>query len=209
MVVAEKFNFNTFRMSLNFLQNIYNGKISLKQAEFKQKDLEKEIEELVLTHANSLLESRNKIINGFKNGTLLSKYLKKSDDAVYDFTLKVVNKFIEEIKLMGEKINLSLCENFFGFSLPADYAKELINTKNADKNKGIVEEIEDRISDLEDRIKQMSDKEKEEKNANETLEIINKILGYNKNAKFFFHCASKVDKKKNQNQRLKKVLQKG
>ena len=57
----------------------------------------------------------------------------------------------------------------------------------------------------------MSDKEKEEKNSNETLEI-NKILAYNKNAKKFFHCASKVDKKKkkkNQNQRLKKVLQKG
>ena len=84
---------------------------------------------------------------------------------------------------------------FFGFSSPAYYAKELINTKNADKNKGIVEEIEDRISDLESRIKQMSDKEKEEKNSNETLEI-NKILGYNKNAKKFFHCASKVDKKK-------------
>ena len=82
--------------------------------------------------------------------------------------LKGVNKFVEEIKLMEEKINLSLCEDFFGFSSPADYAKELINTKNADKNRGIVEEIEDRISDLEDRIKQMSDKEKEEKNANET-----------------------------------------
>ena len=94
MVVAEKFNFNTFRMSLNFLQDIYNGKILLKEAEFKQRDLEKETEELefnytpknekekeeksqVLAHANSLLESRNKIINGFKNGTLLSKYLKK------------------------------------------------------------------------------------------------------------------------------------
>ena len=124
-------------MSLNFLQDIYNGKISLKEAEFKQRDLEKEIEELVLTHANSLLESRNKIINGFKNGTLLSKYLKKSDDAVYDFTWKVVNKFIEEIKLMEEKINLSLCEDFFGFSSPADYAKELINTKNADKIKNM------------------------------------------------------------------------
>ena len=42
----------------------------------------------------------------------------------------------------------------------------------------------------------MSDKEKEEKNANETLEIINKILGYNKNTQNFFHRASKVDKKK-------------
>ena len=42
----------------------------------------------------------------------------------------------------------------------------------------------------------MSGKEKEEKNANETLEIINKILGYNKNTQNFFHRASKFDKKK-------------
>ena len=42
----EKCNFNTFYMPLNFLSNIYNGKISLNQAEFKQKDLEKEIENL-------------------------------------------------------------------------------------------------------------------------------------------------------------------
>ena len=53
--------------------------------------------------------------------------------------LKDVNKFIEEIKSMEEKINLSLFEDFFGFSSPADYAKELISIKNADKNKGIVE----------------------------------------------------------------------
>ena len=136
----------------------------------------------------------------------LSENLKKSDDGACNYLLKDVNKFIEEIKSMEEKINLSLLGDFFGFSSPTNYAKELINIKNADKNKGIVEEIvEDRISDLEDRIKQMSDKEKEEKNADETLEIINKILGYNKNNQNFFHCASKVDKK-NQNQRLKKVL---
>ena len=42
----EKFYFNTFDMPLNFLSNIYNGKISLKEAEFKQRDLEKEIEKL-------------------------------------------------------------------------------------------------------------------------------------------------------------------
>ena len=42
----EKFNFNTFDMPLNLLSNIYNGKISLKEAEFKQRDLEKEIEKL-------------------------------------------------------------------------------------------------------------------------------------------------------------------
>ena len=37
----EKFNFNTFRMPLNFLSAIYNGEISLKEAEFTQRGLEK------------------------------------------------------------------------------------------------------------------------------------------------------------------------
>ena len=90
----EKFNFNTFRMSLNLLSDIYNGKISLNEAEFKQKDLEIEIENLqlycipktkeekeeksqVLMQANDLLESRNKVIKAFKVDIFLSEHLKK------------------------------------------------------------------------------------------------------------------------------------
>ena len=37
----EKFNFNIFKKPLNFISAIYNDEISLKEAEFKQKDLEK------------------------------------------------------------------------------------------------------------------------------------------------------------------------
>ena len=37
----EKFNFNTFGTLLNFLLDIFNGKIRLKKAEFKQRDIEK------------------------------------------------------------------------------------------------------------------------------------------------------------------------
>ena len=37
----EKFNFNTSRMPLNFLSDISNGEISLKEAEVTQGDLEK------------------------------------------------------------------------------------------------------------------------------------------------------------------------
>ena len=37
---------------------------------------------------------------------------------------------------------------------------------------------------------------KKKKNAKETLEIIDKIIDYNKDAQNFFHRASKVDKKK-------------
>ena len=82
-----------------------------------------------------------------------------------------------------------------------------INT-NPDGNKEIVEEIKGRMSDLKDKIKVMSEKEKEMKNADETLKILEKILNYNKNIQKIFQSASNVDKK-NQNQKLKKVLQRG
>ena len=91
-----------------------------------------------------------------KNGTFLSKYLKKSDAAAYYYVLKDVNKFIKEIKSMEEKINLSFFEEFFDHSSPVDYAKILINTKNADENKENVEEIGNRILALKDRIENMS-----------------------------------------------------
>ena len=102
---------------------------------------------------NDMLEYRNKIIDAFKSSTFLSEYLKKSDNAAYGYVLKVVKNFIQEIKLMEEKINLSLFEEFFELSSPANYAKMIINTKNADENKKNVKEIEYRISNLEDRIK--------------------------------------------------------
>ena len=82
-----------------------------------------------------------------------------------------------------------------------------INT-NPDGNKEIVEEIKGRMSDLKDKIKVMSEKEKEKKNDDETLKILEKILNYNKNIQKIFQSASNVDKK-NQNQKLKKVLQRG
>ena len=98
---------------------------------------------------NDMLEYRNKIIDAFKNFCL--NIFK--NDAAHNYVLKDVNLFIEEIKLMAEKINLSLFKEFFELSSPAKYAKELINTKNQDENKKRIEEIKYRISDLEDIIK--------------------------------------------------------
>ena len=111
--------------------------------------------------------------------------IKKNHAAADDYVLKDVNDFIQEIKSMEEKINLSLFEDFFEFLSPADYAKTLIDIKNADENIGIVAEAKDRISDLKDRIKEL--KQKKYKNSDETLKIIKKILDYNKDAqKIFF-----------------------
>ena len=82
-----------------------------------------------------LLEYRYKIIKSFKDGPFLSKHLKKPDAAAYNYVLKGVNKFTKEIKSMEEKINLSLFEDFFQSSSPANYANRLIHTRNRDENK--------------------------------------------------------------------------
>ena len=63
--------------------------------------------------ANDLVDYRDKIIKAFKDGTFLSEHLKELDNVAYDYVLKNVNKFIEKIKSMEEKINLSLFEKFF------------------------------------------------------------------------------------------------
>ena len=148
-------------MPINFLSAFYNGEISLKEAEFLQKDLYDQINQLkcdyrpenadekeeidkVLMHANVVLEYRDKIIEAFTNGTFSSEHLKESDNAAYDYVLEDVNSFIQKIESMAEKINLSLFNEFFELS-PVDYARMLINTKNPNENKKAVAETENRI----------------------------------------------------------------
>ena len=164
-------------MPLNFLSVIYNGKISLKEAESSQKNLERKIEELkfnykpknenkkeetngVWMQANDLFEYRDKFIDAFKDSTFLPEHLKKLDNAAYDYALEDVNDFIQKIESMSEKINLSLFEDFFELTSPADYAKMLINSDNLDKNKEFVAEIEDKISALKDKKNEQNRKKK-------------------------------------------------
>ena len=82
VVIRKKIIFNTFKIPLDFLSAIYNGEISLKEAEIQQRDLEKKTEELkfnykpktetekeeingVLMEANDLFQYRDKIIDSF------------------------------------------------------------------------------------------------------------------------------------------------
>ena len=68
--------FNIFRKPLNFILAIYNGEISLKEAEFSQKKVEKKIEDLKRNYKQK---------DEKENGTFLSEYWKKSDDAGYKY----------------------------------------------------------------------------------------------------------------------------
>ena len=143
--------------------------------------------------AKELLESRNKIINAFKDGTFRSEHLKGLDDAAYNYVLKDVNKFTEEIRSIEEKINLSLFEEFFEYSSPVDFAKILINIKNRDKNKKNVEDIENRILALKDRIENMSKKEQKMRVRHQRLS--EKLLITIKLLKIFFIVHQKLIKK--------------
>ena len=62
----EKFNFNTFRMPLNFLSAIYNGEISLTEAEISQRNLEKKIEKLKFNYRSENAEEKKE-----RNGVLM------------------------------------------------------------------------------------------------------------------------------------------
>ena len=85
----EKFNFNTFNMPLNFISDIYNGKISFKKAEFKQRDLEKKS-----------LKNKKKIKMWMRHERLLKKFL---------ITIKKLkNFFIVHQKLIKENQNQRL-----------------------------------------------------------------------------------------------------
>ena len=130
---------------------------------YRLKNAEKEEINGVLMLANDMLEYRNKIIEAFRDGTFSSEHLKKPDAAAYDHMLKDVKNFIQKIESMAGNNNLSLFEDFFESSSPADYKKELINTKNPDENKENVAEIKNRVLDLKDRTKEMSEKEKKNK----------------------------------------------
>ena len=55
-------------------------------------------------HANDMLDYGDKIIEAFRDGTFSSEHLKRSDDAAYDYVLKDVNNFIQEIKSVEEKL---------------------------------------------------------------------------------------------------------
>ena len=58
-------------------------------------------------HPNDMLDYGNKIIEAFWDGTFQSEHLKKSGDAAYDYVLKDVNNFIQEMKSRWKQKNCS------------------------------------------------------------------------------------------------------
>ena len=80
----------------------------------------------------------------------------------------------------SKDVNNDLFAKYFNFSKPIDLAKKLYETKDAKENSEIVEEIKNGWSNLKDETKKMSEKEIENEKPNEILEIVNKIIDFNK-----------------------------
>ena len=60
VVIRKKFNYNTFNKPLNFISAIYNGKISLKEAEFKERNLEYKKQKIYNLTINQKMKKKKK-----------------------------------------------------------------------------------------------------------------------------------------------------
>ena len=173
-----------------------NKKIKRLKFDYKPKNVE-EKEEMNNVQVNDLLKHRDAIIDAFEKRIFLFEKVKGESKNAGEFVLEEVSNFIQKIESISKNINLNFFNEFFESSL-IDYAKYLINLKNAKKNKEFVTESKNRISSLKDRIKEMSEKEKKNKSGDETLKIIKEFIDYNRWVRRAFTLTSKIDKTKSE-----------
>ena len=97
--------------------------------------------------------------------------------------LEDVNNFVQKTESIAEKINLDLFEDFFESSSLPNCEKTLININNPDENIRICgRDRRQNIKFKRQNKKKWVKQKKNNKNAHETLKIIEEILDYNKNA---------------------------
>ena len=144
----------------------------------------KKIEEKnkVLDSAVKLFRVREDIIDFFKKGIFLFKgnVFKSKEERSKEKIKKSINDGIIFIKEKSRDVNNDLLNKYFDFSAPIDLANKLYKTKDAKENSRAVEEIRNRSSNLKDEIKEISKEEIKNEKLNDILEIVNKIIDFNK-----------------------------
>ena len=73
-------------------------------------------------------------------------------------------EFIENIENKSKTINYNLFKDYFKFESPTALTEQLYKIKNKNKNNGLVNVIENRLTDLKNEIKKMTKREKKSKN---------------------------------------------
>ena len=77
-------------------------------------------------------------------------------------------------------IDNALFQNHFSFHRPSDMLKAVYTTNDKKKNKRLVNVIKSGLSDLKNVIEDMGEKEKEIEKPNEVIDVVQKILEFNK-----------------------------
>ena len=77
-------------------------------------------------------------------------------------------------------IDNAIFQNHFNFQRPSDMLKAVYTTNDKKKNNRLVNVIKSGLSDLKNGIEDMGEKEKEIEKPNEVIDVVEKILEFNK-----------------------------
>ena len=141
----------------------------------------------LLDMQKNFYEGREKFIEGFKKEI----FPLKSDDefkeqARYENTgnengLIDYNKFMELIKSKENEMNNELVGKYFFVQKLGNVLKQMKDLKNnPEKNKKLANIIKSGLSDFKNEIENMTEKEKEIEKPNKIVDIVEKILEFNK-----------------------------
>ena len=91
-----------------------------------------------------------------------------------------VHEMYELIIRKETDINRKLLEHYFDFQVPSAMLKTLYNLNDETKNNLLVNKIKSELSDLKEETENISKEEKEIENIDGTVDIVEKILEFNK-----------------------------
>ena len=155
---------------------------------------------MFLTNVENFYKGREKIIEGFKNKIFPFNYdeafeerlqrKKKHRKEEEERSIRNENghvdyeEFDRLIDIKKRDINDKLVKKHFQVNSLNDMQKELKGSKiNLEKNRIQVSMIKSRLKDLEEEIEDMSEPEKEIEGPDEIVDIIKRILEFNRNNK--------------------------
>ena len=155
---------------------------------------------MFLTNVENFYKGREKIIEGFKNKIFPFNYdeafeerlqrKKKHRKEEEERSIRNENGLVDYeefdrlIDIKKRDINDKLVKKHFQVNSLNDMQKELKGSKiNLEKNRIQVSMIKSRLKDLEEEIEDMSEPEKEIEGPDEIVDIIKRILEFNRNNK--------------------------
>ena len=155
---------------------------------------------MFLTNVENFYKGREKIIEGFKNKIFPFNYdeafeerlqrKKKHRKEEEERSIRNENGLVDYeefdrlIDIKKRDINDKLVKNHFQVNSLNDMQKELKGSKiNLEKNRIQVSMIKSKLKDLEEEIEDMSEPEKEIEGPDEIIDIIKRILEFNRNNK--------------------------